>query len=56
MELLKQIAIASLKTTMITITSNNPEFNINFPCVIPLRQIKLAKLGEYYNWPNTRSY
>jgi len=45
----------SVKTCMISITSTNPEFSVNFPSPIPVKEIALAKLRAYHSWPNIRS-
>jgi hypothetical protein len=56
-ELLQRIAenTTPMKTSMISITSTNPEFNVNFPSSIPVKEIALAKLRVYHSWPNIRS-
>ena len=56
-QLLQRIAENTnpLKTSMISITSTNPQFSVNFPCPIPVKEIALAKLRIYHSWPNNRS-
>ena len=44
-----------MKTSMISITSTNPEFSVNFPSPVPVSEIALAKLRVYHSWPNIRS-
>ena len=57
LELLQRIAenTTPVKTSMISITSTNPEFNVNFSSPIPVSEIALAKLRVYHSWPNIRS-
>ena len=57
LELLQRIAENTnpIRTSMISITSTNPEFSVNFPSPIPVREIALAKLRVYHSWPNIRS-
>ncbi|KAL3856611.1 hypothetical protein ACJMK2_011346 [Sinanodonta woodiana] len=40
---------------MISITSTNPEFSVNFPSPVSVSEIALAKLRIYHSWPNIRS-
>jgi hypothetical protein len=40
---------------MISISSTNPEFSVNFPSPVPVKEIALAKLRVYHSWPNIRS-
>lgn len=40
---------------MISIESINPEFSVNFPSPVPVKEIALAKLRVYNSWPNIRS-
>ena len=40
---------------MISITSMNPEFSVNFPSPVPEKEIELAKLRVYHSSPNIRS-
>ncbi|KAK3593147.1 hypothetical protein CHS0354_039630 [Potamilus streckersoni] len=56
-ELLQQIVTntTTSKTNMISISSANPEFSVNFPTAIPVKEIALAQLRVYYSWPNIRS-
>ncbi len=56
-ELLQQIVTNTTpsKTTMISISTTNPEFSVNFPTAIPVKEIALAQLRVYYSWPNIRS-
>ena len=55
-QLLQRIAenTTPLKTSMISITSTNPEFSVNFPSQIQVKEIALAKLRVYHSWPNIR--
>ena len=57
LELLQQIAenTTPVKTSMISISSTNPEFSVNFPSPVPVKEIALAKLRVYHSWPNIRS-
>ena len=56
-ELLQRLATNTtpVQTRMISITSTNPEFNVNFPSPVPVNEIALAKLLIYHSWPNIRS-
>jgi hypothetical protein len=56
-QLLQRIAenTTPRKTSMISITSTNPEFNVNFPSPVSVKEIALAKLRVYHSWPNIRS-
>ncbi len=40
---------------MISVSSTNPEFSVNFPTAIPASEIALAQLRVYNIWPNIRS-
>jgi hypothetical protein len=40
---------------MISLSSTNPEFSVNFPTAIPAKEIALAQLWVYHSWPNIRS-
>jgi hypothetical protein len=40
---------------MISISSRNPEFSVNFPSPIQVSEIALSKLRVYHSWPNIRS-
>jgi hypothetical protein len=57
LELLQRIAenTTPVQTSMISIASRNPEFSVNFPSPIPVKEIALAKLRVYHSWPNIRS-
>ena len=57
LELLQRITenTTPTKTSMISITSTNPEFSVNFPTPVPVNEIALAKLRMYNSWPNIRS-
>ena len=56
-QLLQRIDVNTtpVQTSMISITSTKPEFSVNFPSSIPVREIALAKLRVYHRWPNIRS-
>ena len=56
-ELLQQIVenTTPIKTSMISISTTNPEFSVNFPTPVPVKEIALAKLRVYNTWPNIRS-
>ncbi len=43
------------QTSMISISSKNPEFSIRFPSPISVYKIALAKLRLYNSWPNIRN-
>ena len=57
LKLLQRIAenTTPAKTSMISITSTNPEFSVSFPSPIPVKEIALAKLRVYHSWPIIRS-
>ncbi len=40
---------------MISISSTNPKFSVNFPSPVSVKEIALAKLRVYHSWPNIRS-
>ena len=56
-ELLQRIAenTTPIQTSMISVTSTNPEFSVDFPFRIPVMKVALAKLRVYHSWPNNRS-
>ena len=56
-ELLQQIVTNTtpVKTTMISVSTTNLEFSINFPTAISANEIALAQLRVYHSWPNIRS-
>ena len=57
LQLLQRIAenTTPIQTSMISITSTSPQFSVNFPSPIPVKEIALAKLRVYHSWPNIRS-
>ena len=56
-ELLQQIVTnkTPVQKSMISITSTKPDFSVNFPSLVPVSEIALAKLRIYHSWPNIRS-
>ena len=56
-QLLQRIAenTSPVQTNMISITSTKPEFSVNFPSSVPVKEISLAKLRVYHSWPNIRA-
>ncbi|KAK3589769.1 hypothetical protein CHS0354_021099, partial [Potamilus streckersoni] len=56
-ELLQQIVTNTTpsKITMISVSSTNPEFSVNFQTAISASEIALAQLRVYNSWPDIRS-